>query len=65
AMEEYGSLGRLKAALERLDPAPLTVAMSGSGPTLMAIYPTPEAMAAATERAKEVAPWVFGVMTLV
>jgi len=65
AMGKYPALAALRMAMERTEPAPLAVAMSGSGPTMFAIHSTAERMEAAAKGLAGAAPFVYPAMTLV
>ena len=65
AMAKYPRLARLKSIMERTEPRPLAVAMSGSGPTLFAIHATDQAAQMAMERIKEEAPFVYAAKTMI
>ncbi|MDH5637211.1 MAG: 4-(cytidine 5'-diphospho)-2-C-methyl-D-erythritol kinase, partial [Nitrospinota bacterium] len=65
ALKKYESLARLKTAMENTEPRPLRVVMSGSGPTLMALHSSREAMDKAAGQLSGVAPFVCQSMTLI
>jgi 4-diphosphocytidyl-2-C-methyl-D-erythritol kinase len=65
AVGRFPALGKLKSALERTDPKPLAVAMSGSGPTFFALHATAEGMESAGAQAMGAAPFVYPAMTMV
>ena len=65
ALEKHESLAALKASMERADPQPLRVAMSGSGPTLMAIHASRGDMERAALGLSRAAPFIYPAMTQV
>ncbi|MDH5511017.1 MAG: 4-(cytidine 5'-diphospho)-2-C-methyl-D-erythritol kinase [Nitrospinota bacterium] len=65
ALEKYESLARLKTAMENTEPRPRRVVMSGSGPTLMALHSSREAMEKAAGQLAGVAPFLYPAMTLI
>ncbi len=62
-MRAYPQLARLQEEIATSDPQPITVMMSGSGPTLMALYATADRRREAEERLQGKASFVKGVTT--
>jgi len=65
AMDAHPRLARLKERIEGATPAPIRVMMSGSGPTLFALYDTDDDCRRAAEFLKGAAPFVMAARTLV
>jgi 4-diphosphocytidyl-2-C-methyl-D-erythritol kinase len=65
AMDTYPKLAQLKERIEGANPAPIRVMMSGSGPTLFALYDTDDDCRRAAEFLKDTAPFVMATRTLV
>lgn len=64
ALDNFENLARLKKKMEYTSPRPLRVMMSGSGPTLLAVYEDESARNDAAEALREAAPFVSPVETL-
>lgn len=64
AMETRPELASLKERIEGANPAPIRVMMSGSGPTLFALYDTDDDCKRAAEFLKGAAPFVMATRTL-
>ncbi|MBF0291765.1 MAG: 4-(cytidine 5'-diphospho)-2-C-methyl-D-erythritol kinase [Nitrospinae bacterium] len=65
AMETHPELARLKERVQAANPKPAFVMMSGSGPTLFALYDREEDCGRAAEVLKDSAPFVMATRTLV
>jgi 4-diphosphocytidyl-2-C-methyl-D-erythritol kinase len=65
ALLTYPKLVELKEKIEKTDPAPLGSIISGSGPTIFAVYPDMESASLAEEKLKGAAPFVRVVNTLI
>ncbi len=65
AMDARPRLARLKERMETTRPAPIRVMMSGSGPTLFALYHTEDDCGRAAEFLKGAAPFVMATRTVV
>lgn len=65
AMNAHPQLARLKKRVETVNPAPIRVMMSGSGPTLFALYDTEDNCGRAAESLKGSAPFVMATRTIV
>lgn len=65
ALEAHPELARLKERIEGANPAPVRVMMSGSGPTLFALYDTDDDCKRAAEFLEGAAPFVMATRTLV
>jgi 4-diphosphocytidyl-2-C-methyl-D-erythritol kinase len=65
AMQAHPALARLKERIEGANPAPIRVMMSGSGPTLFALYGTDDGCKRAAEFLEGAAPFVMATRTLV
>ncbi len=64
ALANYPVLARLKTEIERGEPKPLGVLMTGSGPTMMAFYDTEQICKKAALRLYDLAPFVEMTRTL-
>ncbi|MBF0171099.1 MAG: 4-(cytidine 5'-diphospho)-2-C-methyl-D-erythritol kinase [Nitrospinae bacterium] len=62
-MKAYPELARLRDEVAAADPAPVTVMMSGSGPTLFALYRTGDDCRRAESALQGIAPFVQAVTT--
>ena len=65
AMDAHPNLARLKERMEAVEPAPVRVMMSGSGPTLFALYDTEENCQRAAGTLAGAAPFVMATRTVV
>jgi len=65
AMQAHPELARLKERIKGATPAPIRVMMSGSGPTLFALYETDDDCKRAAEFLEGAAPFVMATRTLV
>ena len=65
AMGAHPELARLKERIKSANPKPAFAMMSGSGPTLFALYDTEEDCGRAAEVLKDSAPFVMATRTLV
>jgi 4-diphosphocytidyl-2-C-methyl-D-erythritol kinase len=65
AMQAHPALAQLKERIEAANPAPIRVMMSGSGPTLFALYDTEDNCRRAAEFLQGAAPFVIATRTLV
>lgn len=64
ALSKYPKLAELKEKIEKTNPSPLGSLISGSGPTIFAIYPDMESARLAEEKLKGAAPFIEAVSTL-
>lgn len=65
AMGAHPELARLKERIQSANPKPELVMMSGSGPTLFALYNTEDECGRAAEFLRDAAPFVMATRTLV
>jgi 4-diphosphocytidyl-2-C-methyl-D-erythritol kinase len=65
AMQTHPELARLKERMEAVKPAPIRVMMSGSGPTLFALYHTEDDCKRAAGTLAGAAPFVMATRTVV
>lgn len=65
AMGAHPKLTRLRERIQAATPAPVRVMMSGSGPTLFALYDSDDDCRRAAENLKDTAPFVMATRTLV
>ncbi|VAX23289.1 4-diphosphocytidyl-2-C-methyl-D-erythritol kinase [hydrothermal vent metagenome] len=64
ALSHYPELKSLKYKIEKTNPQPLGLVVSGSGPTIFAIYPDMETARLAGKKLEGVAPFIETVNTL-